>query len=81
MAQVSWTAKATQHLAAICEYIEQMSSANARAFAEEAIALANSLTSMPRSGSVVSEYGQQNIREKILKGVELCTGSREMTCL
>jgi toxin ParE1/3/4 len=62
--KIRWTERATDQLIAIFDYIAQSSPEYAGAVAERIFARPDpQLTNFPYSGSVVPEYGREDIRE------------------
>jgi plasmid stabilization system protein ParE len=66
MAQVEWSNQALRDVAAICAFIEVDSPTYASLFAVDVFKAVERLTSFPKSGRAVPEYGISNIREIIL---------------
>src|SRR5205823_2711520 len=58
--------RAVQDLDDICEYIARSSQEYARMFAQQVMALAESIPAQPRLGGVVPEYDQEDVRERLL---------------
>lgn len=67
MAQLSWSPRAVQDLEDICEFIARTSDPYARVFAARVTALAESVPDQPLLGSVVPEYGQEDLRERLFQ--------------
>jgi len=66
MAQLTWAPSAAKDVDDICEYVARNSSEFARVFAQEVVALAESIVEQPRLGGAVPEYDQEDIRERLL---------------
>jgi plasmid stabilization system protein ParE len=66
MARLIWSSDAVDDVENIVVRIERNSPANARAFAQQVDALANSLPQQPRLGGMVPEYGDQDLRERLI---------------
>jgi toxin ParE1/3/4 len=66
MARLIWGADAIDDVDDICTQIARTSPQFARLFAEQVVALAESLPEQPHLGSVVPEYDQEDIRERLL---------------
>ncbi|HET6881545.1 MAG TPA: type II toxin-antitoxin system RelE/ParE family toxin [Pirellulales bacterium] len=64
MAKLVWSPRALQDLDGICRYIEQDSADYARLFGERLIAMIESIPQHPYWGSVVPEYGREDLRER-----------------
>jgi plasmid stabilization system protein ParE len=65
MARVIWAPQAAQDLDNTCDYLARSSATYARTFAEQVIALVESIPAQPRLGAVVPEYGQEDLRERL----------------
>ena len=91
MAQgIKWSPRAVSHLEGICDYIAKDSKYYAALFAKKIIAIVKSIPQFPRSGRVVPEYNDENLREKLYENyrivyrikedvieiVAICHGSR-----
>jgi len=63
--RLRWSPRAASNLERICEHIAEDSETYALAFARRIVALVEALPDFPRSGRVVPEYGDDNIREKL----------------
>ena len=66
MAQVEWTIQALDELSAICQFIEKDSVHYARLFACRVFDEVNIMLTFPRSGRIVPEFGNPDIREVIV---------------
>ncbi len=63
--KIRWSPRAVAHLQGICEFIGKDSEYYASFFAKKVFASIESLPEFPKSGRVVPEYQDENIREKI----------------
>lgn len=63
--KIRWSPKAVAHLQEICNFIGKDSSYYASFFAKKIFSVIESLPKFPKSGRVVPEYQDENIREKI----------------
>ncbi|MEO8270953.1 MAG: type II toxin-antitoxin system RelE/ParE family toxin [Aureliella sp.] len=61
--KLRWTERATEQLIGIHDYIAISSPGFATAVAERLFARPDQLIDFPYSGSIVSEYGREDIRE------------------
>src|SRR5438270_13059246 len=61
--RVIWTAHAADDLIAIAEFIARASASNARTVLRSIIRQTRRLEEFPRSGRVVPEYSEVNVRE------------------
>ena len=64
--RLTWSPRAAGHLEGICEYIAQDSPVYARIFAKRVVKVVREIPRFPRSGRVVPEYADEDLREKIL---------------
>lgn len=71
MAKLIWSPKAASDLEEICRFIERDSPHYARLFAQRVIALVESIPEFPKSGRIVPEYQQDDIREKIFQNYRI----------
>jgi plasmid stabilization system protein ParE len=63
--RIIWSPRAASHLEDICEFIAQDSPVYARIFARKVIALVKSIPASPKTGRMVPEYNDPDLREKI----------------
>jgi plasmid stabilization system protein ParE len=63
MAQIAWSRRALQDLESIADYIAQDSPAYAGAVVKNIVSQTRMLVRFPRSGRVVPELDDENIRE------------------
>jgi plasmid stabilization system protein ParE len=69
--QVGWTEIALSDLASIAEFIARDSEQYARAFVADAFAASDSLAEFAERGRVVPEFGDDKIRELIIRSYRL----------
>jgi plasmid stabilization system protein ParE len=62
---LKWSPRAASHFEGICDYISKDSSYYAVIFARKIVAIVKSIPQFPRSGRVVPEYNDENLREKL----------------
>jgi plasmid stabilization system protein ParE len=66
MARLRWGRGALRDLDESCEYIATHSKRRAREFARKARTLAGDILEHPQQGSMVEDYGDPSIRERLL---------------
>lgn len=66
MARVVWTTRAADELAAISDYIGLDSERYASLVAQRIVTAVKSLSEFPESGSIVTEFQNPEIRERIV---------------
>jgi plasmid stabilization system protein ParE len=90
--QIRWSPRAASNLEGICNYIARDSKHYASLFAKKVFAIVENIPEFPKSGRIVPEYGDENLREKIyqnyrivyrLKGdaieiVAICHGAKQL---
>ena len=90
--QIRWSPRAASNLEGICNYIARDSKHYASLFAKKVFAIVENIPEFPKSGRIVPEYGDENLREKIyqnyrivyrLKGdaieiVVICHGAKQL---
>jgi plasmid stabilization system protein ParE len=90
--QIRWSPRAASNLEGICNYIARDSKHYASLFAKKVFAIVETIPEFPKSGRIVPEYGDENLREKIyqnyrivyrLKGdaieiVAICHGAKQL---
>ena len=64
--RLTWSPRAAAHLEGICEYIGEDSPVYARIFAKRVMAIVLEIPRFPRSGRVVPEYDDEDLREKLM---------------
>ena len=65
ISKIRWSPKAVAHLDDICTYIAEDSKVYASTFAKKVPSIIKELPRFPKSGRVVPEYNDKNLREKI----------------
>lgn len=68
---IKWSPKAASHFEEICAYISKDSNYYAVLFAKRIVAIVKSIPQFPKSGRVVPEYNDENLREKIYENYRL----------
>jgi len=63
--RIVWSPRASDQFEKICDYIGEDSPMYAHIFAQKVVAIVKSIPAFVRSGRVVPEYGDENLREKI----------------
>ena len=71
MARVTWTEQALDDLDAILLFIARDSTRYAQLFAQRVFAAAQQLVEFPRSGRIVPEIGQEDLREPIVQSYRI----------
>jgi toxin ParE1/3/4 len=66
MARLKWTIQAVDDTESICKFIGKDSTAYARLFAKDVLQAVKRLSKFPKSGRIVPELRNKNIREIIL---------------
>ncbi|MFH1289013.1 MAG: type II toxin-antitoxin system RelE/ParE family toxin [bacterium] len=66
MDRLNWTAQAVKDVESICEFIAKDSPIYARLFAKDILQAVQRLGNFPKSGRIVPEFSNKNIREIIL---------------
>jgi len=69
--QIIWSPRSANDLEEICEYIAKDSEYYAREVARQMHKRIDDLPGYPRSGRVVPEYDNENLREKIYKSYRI----------
>lgn len=62
---LKWSPRAVAHFEGICDYISKDSTYYAVLFARKIVAIVKSIPQFPKSGRVVPEYNDENLREKL----------------
>jgi toxin ParE1/3/4 len=65
MAQLTWSPRAIRDLQDICDYLSHNSDRYARVFAQQVVALIESIPRQPRLGGIVPEYDREDVRERL----------------
>jgi plasmid stabilization system protein ParE len=87
---IKWSPRAASHFEGICDYIAKDSKHYAALFAKKVLSIVKSIPQFPKSGRVVPEYNDENMREKLYENyrivyrikeevieiVAICHGSR-----
>lgn len=63
--KIRWSPRAVSNLEEICSYISKDSIYYASLFAGRILSIVKNIPSFPKSGRIVPEYGNDNLREKI----------------
>ncbi len=71
MARVNWAPQALQDLEAICDHIARDAPGYAQAFADQAFEAAERLEIFLRSGRIIPEIEDEDLREIIFKGYRI----------
>jgi addiction module RelE/StbE family toxin len=71
VAHVAWTEQALDDLDSICRFIARDAPRYAELFAARVFRATERLEQFPRSGRVVPEFGQEEIREIIVHGYRI----------
>src|SRR5688500_2430628 len=79
MAQLRWTPQAVADLDEICEYIARDSPQYAAIIAQEAVAILESMTTQRLPGSMVPEFGSEELRERLLHSYRIIVRVRHET--
>jgi addiction module RelE/StbE family toxin len=69
--RVEWSPEAVEDIEAIAAYIERDSHMYARAVVEKLLATARGLGDFPRMGRIVPEFGQDDLRERVVYSYRL----------
>lgn len=63
--RIKWSPRAASHLEQICEFIAQDSEIVVRIFATKILKIVEDIPLFPKSGRIVPEYNDKNLREHI----------------
>jgi toxin ParE1/3/4 len=69
--QIRWSPRAASNLEGICNYIARDSKHYASLFAKKVFAIVENIPEFPKSGRIVPEYGDENLREKIYQNYRI----------
>lgn len=69
--KVIWSPRAASNLEEICDYIAKDSEYYAILFAKKVTAIVKAIPQFPKSGRIVPEYNDENLREKIYEGYRI----------
>jgi plasmid stabilization system protein ParE len=68
---IKWSPRAASNLEEICDFIAKDSQYYAILFAKRVTAIVKAIPQFPKSGRIVPEYNDDNIREKIYEGYRI----------
>jgi toxin ParE1/3/4 len=71
MAKLMWSSQALADLDAACEFISRDSPKYAYLFAQHIVALIETIPQHPMLGAVVSEYGREDLRERLFQNYRI----------
>jgi toxin ParE1/3/4 len=77
MAKLRWSLQAADDLKEICEYIGRDSEHYARLFAQRVMQMLKEMAGDKLPGSIVPEYGREEIRERILHNFRIIVRVRK----
>ena len=63
--KIKWSPRAASNLEEICDYIAKDSEYYAILFAKKVTTIVKTIPKFPKTGRIVPEYGNENLREKI----------------
>jgi toxin ParE1/3/4 len=63
--KIKWSPRAASNLEEICNYISKDSIYYASLFAKRILSVVKNIPAFPKSGRIVPEYSNDNLREKI----------------
>jgi plasmid stabilization system protein ParE len=69
--KIRWSPRAAFNFEDICNYIAKDSEVYATIFANKINTIIKSIPQFPKSGRIVPEYGEKNIREKIYENYRI----------
>lgn len=69
--KIKWSPRAASSLEEICDYIAKDSEYYATLFAKKVTAIVRTIPQFPKSGRIVPEYDDENLREKIYEGYRI----------
>ncbi|MBI4826233.1 MAG: type II toxin-antitoxin system RelE/ParE family toxin [Nitrospirae bacterium] len=89
---IKWSPRAASNFEDICDYIAKDSRYYAALFAKKIISIVETISQFPKTGRVVPEYNNENLREKIYENyrivyrikneiieiVVICHGARQL---
>ncbi|OGW29803.1 MAG: hypothetical protein A2X59_09010 [Nitrospirae bacterium GWC2_42_7] len=76
---VKWSPRAASHFEDICEYIAKDSKYYATLFARKVLSIVKSIPQFPKSGRVVPEYNDEDLREKLYENYRIVYRIKEAT--
>lgn len=74
--KIIWSPKAASNLESICNFIGQDSIYYASLFAKRIVDIVETIPDFPKSGRMVPEYNDPNIRERFYKSYRIVYGMR-----
>lgn len=77
MAKLRWSLQAADDLNEACEYIARDSEPYARLFAQQVVAILKSMAKEKLPGSMVPEFGREEIRERLLHSYRIIVRVRK----
>ena len=69
--KIKWSPRAASNLENICDYIAKDSEYYAILFAKKVTAIIKAIPQFPKSGRIVPEYNDENLREKIYENYRI----------
>jgi len=63
--EIKWSPRAASNLEEICDYIAKDSQYYAILFAKKVTNIVKAIPQFPKSGRIVPEYGDENLRENL----------------
>jgi len=69
--QIRWSPRAISNLEEICNYIASDSKHYASLFANKILLIVKNIPQFPKSGRIVPEYGDENLREKVYQNYRI----------
>ena len=69
--KIKWSPRAASNLEETCDYIAKDSEYYAILFAKKVTTLVKAIPQFPKSGRIVPEYDDENLREKIYEGYRI----------
>lgn len=69
--KIRWSPRAASNLEEICDYIAKDSEYYAILFAKKITSIVKAIPNFPKSGRIVPEYNDENLREKIYEGYRI----------
>jgi plasmid stabilization system protein ParE len=69
--KIKWSPRAALNLEEICDYIARDSEYYATLFAKRVLSIVKAISQFPKSGRIVPEYRDENLREKIYENYRI----------
>jgi len=69
--KIKWSPRAASNLEKICDYIAKDSEYYAILFAKKVTAIVKAIPQFPKSGRIVPEYEDENLREKFYENYRI----------